>query len=262
MVPRGVLGGVTAILIAAAPLAAQGGLIDMGAAQPRVHRAGSGDGFLFTAPNVTLELRGGWNFARASSDIFSFVDSTLTLNKSDFNSLAGGAELGLRLNDRFTWLFDLGLDRTSHPSEFRDWVDQNNLPIQQRTTLTRVPLTVGVKAYLLPPGRSVGDFAWLPSRLAVYVGAAGGIMHYQFTQHGDFVDYTNSSIFTTTYSSGSWGAIGQVLGGAELGMTKHFALDMQARYTFGSAPMNNAFVNFNAIDLSGLQTTLGLSWRL
>lgn len=258
------IGGIAlALLLGAAPLVAQGGtLIDMGVARPEVHRAKSGDGFLFKAPNVTLELRGGMSFPRASGGIFSFIDTTLTLSRSDFNSFVAAGEVGIRITDRLTALMDIGVERAAQPSEFRYYLDQNNLPIQQRTTFTRVPLTVGLKAYLLPPGRAVGDFAWLPNRIAVYVGAAGGVMHYQFTQRGDFVDNTDLSIFRTTYSSADWGTIGQVLGGAEITMTKHLAVDLQTRYTLGSANMSSPFVGFDRIDLNGLQTTVGLSWRL
>lgn len=251
------------LLLVAAPLLAQSGtLIDMGTSPQQIDRPGSGDGFLFSAPKVTLELRGGISFPRASSDVFTLVDTTLTLSRSDFNAITGVAEVGVRINDRFSAIFDLGIEHSGQPSEYRNYLDQNNQPIQQHTSFTRVPLTAGLKAYLVPAGRSVGDFAWLPNRLALYVGAAGGLMHYQFTQQGDFVDLADLSIFGAKYSSSDWAPIGQLLGGAEITVTKHLAADIQTRYTFGSGKMSNPFVGFDRIDLNGLQTSAGLSWRL
>ena len=56
--------------------------------------------------------------------------------------------------------------RSSTQSEFRHWLDNNDLPIQQTTEFQRVPLTASLKMYLGPPGRSIGRFAWIPKRFA------------------------------------------------------------------------------------------------
>ena len=45
----------------------------------------AGDGFLFGQPRVTLTARGGFDLARASSDIFSFTTERLTVERGDFS---------------------------------------------------------------------------------------------------------------------------------------------------------------------------------
>ena len=72
--------------------------------------------------------------------------------------------------------------QSTTPSEFRDYVDNNRQPIQQTTEFRRLPLTGSLKAYLSKTGRSIGHFAWIPSRYAPYVGGGGGAMWYRFRQ--------------------------------------------------------------------------------
>src|SRR5689334_20516710 len=115
-----------------------------------------GSGFLFKQPHVSFSLRGGYALASASSDIFSFTTNELTVKRRDFNALTFGSDFAIRLNHRFDLTFSGSYAGEKTPSEFRNWVDQNNLPIQQTTNFVRVPLIAGLKAYLTPRGRSIG----------------------------------------------------------------------------------------------------------
>ena len=59
-------------------------------------------------------------------------------------------------------------------NEFRDWVDNNDEPIEQETKFRRLPLTVALRYYLTDRGRAVSQFAYIPNRYAPYVGVGGG----------------------------------------------------------------------------------------
>src|SRR2546423_13901688 len=107
-----------------------------------------GSGFLFKEPIGSFSLRGGFSHATAGSDIFSFAARQLTLAKGDFSGLTVGADLAFRLTPRLDLVFGSDYAGTSKRSEFRDFVDQDNLPIEQTTSLMRVPATIGLKAYL------------------------------------------------------------------------------------------------------------------
>ena len=82
-----------------------------------------------------------------------------------------------------------GLNHARTTQLLREFTDNNDLPIQQSTKYRRVPLTVGLKYYLADRGRSVGEFAYIPSKIAPYVGVGAGAMWYKFEQNGDFVDF-------------------------------------------------------------------------
>src|SRR6476659_10616462 len=116
----------------------------------------AGNGYLFHAPYVTFNVRGGYAGATARSDVFDDVTSQLTLNKRDFGSLTVGADIGFSLTSKLDLTFDAGYSRSSHKSEFRDFVDNNDQPIEQTTTFERVPFTANLKLHLAPTGRSVG----------------------------------------------------------------------------------------------------------
>ncbi|HET9984994.1 MAG TPA: hypothetical protein VFQ38_15450 [Longimicrobiales bacterium] len=224
--------------------------------------ASSGGGFLFGAPHGFLALRVGASFPRAASDVFDHSRQYLTLERGDFAGVTFGGDVGVRLLSRLDGVLSLGVSHASHPSEDQNFVEDNNLPIRQQTSFTQVPITAGLRLSLLPEGRAVGSLAWIPSRVVPFVGAGGGLTYYRFVQSGDFVDYTDQTIFTDELRSSGWGPTAHVFGGFDISLSPRFALTAQARYTWASAGMDQTtFDGFNDIDLSGLQTTVGLNVR-
>lgn len=223
----------------------------------------SGNGFLFQEPRGSFALRGGYARANAGGDLFSFVTDQLTLKRGDFSGLTASADMALRVAPRIDLVFGAGYTGTSTQSEVRRFVDQNNLPIAQTTSLQRVPVTASVRAYLTPRGRSVGNFAWVPARLAPYVGAGGGAMWYRFHQQGDFVDFntSNQEVFTGDFTSSKWTPVAQTMAGIDYSLSPRIALTGEARYTRAKANLSESFTGFKQIDLSGLSTTIGLYVR-
>lgn len=226
------------------------------------HAQRAGDGFLFQTPGGSLGFRGGFEYATANSDVFAFVTDELTLDRSDFSSPTFGAFLAFRLSGRNDLVFDAGYSTTSRNSEFRDWVDQNDLPIQQTTSLRRIPLTVGLRHYITSRGRSIGRFAWIPARRALYVGIGGGMMEYKFRQTGDFIDFTTLNVFDDEFVSQAWTPVATASAGLDLGVGLNTMANVELRYTWAQGPMSSDFVGFDRIDLSGLALTAGLSFRL
>ena len=244
----------TAILALSAVLA-------FGAATP-LHGQRSGNGYLFGEPEGRLTLRGGYARATAGSDVFAQSIDLLTINKSDFSGLTLGAEAGFGLTSRLEISLDASYSHAAKGSEFRHFVDNKDLPIEQRTTFDRVPLTANLRFYLTEPGRSIGKFAWIPSRFVPWVGAGGGMMYYRFAQVGDFVNFKNGNVFASTLESSDWTGMVQGMGGADITLSPHVALRADARYLWAKAPLGPSFSNFDRIDLSGVQGTLGFTYRL
>src|SRR5213592_2515770 len=164
----------------------------------------AGDGFLFHTPLFTWGIHGGFDRAIAGSDLFSFVTKQLSLDRGDFSSDTVGTTLALPVSRFNDIVFDVGYASVSRRSEFRDWVDQNNLPIEQTTSLRRIPITLSVKHYLAPRGRSIGRFAWIPAARAAYIGAGAGLMEYRFHQVGDFVNFQTLNISPDEFESKAW----------------------------------------------------------
>src|SRR5207245_482360 len=100
----------------------------------------AGNGYLFHAPYVTIGVRGGYAAATAGSDVFTDLTRQLTLNKSDFGSLTIGGDVAFRLTSHLDFTIDAAYSRSNRKSDFRDFVDNNNLPIEQTTSFERIPI--------------------------------------------------------------------------------------------------------------------------
>jgi opacity protein-like surface antigen len=222
----------------------------------------AGDGYLFHPPVATIGLRGGYSAATAGSDVFDDVTRQLTLNKGDFGSLTIGADIGFRITSKLDITVDAGYSRSSHKSEFRDFVDNNDLPIEQTTTFERIPFTANLKLHLAPPGRSIGTLAWIPSRFVPYIGGGIGVMRYRFEQQGDFVDFNTNAVFNSSFDAQDWAFVQQVMAGAEYNVSPKFGVTFDARYLHGRGTLGAAFNGYDKIDLSGVSGSVGLSLRL
>lgn len=221
----------------------------------------TGDGFLFREPTLTLALRGGFDRAGAESDLFAFSTEQLTLSRGDFDAPAVGGDLVVRLAPRLALALGASYAASRADSEFRDWVDQDDRPIEQTTRFQRLALTASGRFYLAPRGRSVGRLAWIPARAAPYVGAGAGALWYRFRQEGDFVDFQTSEVFGDVLESTGWAPVAQLLAGADVSLTPRLGLTGEARYLWGQAEPNRAFRDFDEMDLSGASLSLGLTYR-
>ena len=221
-----------------------------------------GSGFLFHKPDARLTVRVGYDHANANSDLFKQVTEDLTLNKRDFSGLTFGGELGIPISDRIEIAVEGGYSRASKGSEFRHFIDNNDLPIEQTTQFERAPVIGSVRFYIIPPGRSIGKLAWIPSKFTTWVSAGAGTMWYRFRQDGDFVDFNTSNVYTSFYESSGWTTTGQVAGGVDVSLNSLVAIRSSVQSQWAKGPLNRDFVGFEKLDLSGVSATVGLTFRL
>jgi len=226
------------------------------------HAQAAGDGYLFHRPNVTFSVRGGYAHASAGSDVFDEVTSNLTLDRGDFSGLTFGGDLAVHVSDRTSIVLAAGYSRSKHESEFRDFVDNNDLPIEQTTTFERIPLTVNLRINLASTGRTVGQLAWIPNRIVPYVGAGVGAMRYRFRQEGDFVNFNTNAVFPALLLAEEWTLVGQGMAGVDYNVSPRLGVSFDARYLHARGELGPSFTGYERIDLSGLTGTIGLSYRL
>ncbi len=233
------------------------------AVRPAVAHAqsGAGDGFLFHAPQAALSLRLGRAWPSANSRVFDFTAQQLTLNRGHFAGFSAAADLDVTLTHRFALQLGAAVSSREAGSEYRDFVDNKDLPIEQRTTFERAPLTLGLKWFAKSPGRSLGRFAWVPSKFAPYVAGGVGMMYYRFHQTGDFVDFSNFDVFHSTMESSGWTNMAYGATGVDYALSTRLGLLTEARYERAHGPMSSDFVGFDRIDLSGVSVTAGLHLR-
>ena len=220
--------------------------------------------FMFHEPNVTLSLIIGYGVPRAGSDLFQEVDETFTLDKSDFHMPVIGGGLSIFLNDRMDLAFEISYARSDTWSEYVDWVDENDLPIEQETIFTQVPLTMSLRYFLMDRGRKVGNFSWIPTEWAPYIGVGGGGMFYQFEQAGDFIDFFDEDlpIFRDRFLSEGWAWVGHLFGGLQWAFSPQWVVTAEGRYSLAEADLDRfSFDMYEPIDLSGFRATLGIGVR-
>lgn len=215
--------------------------------------------FLFSAPDGSIAVRGSWLFARAGSDWFDFVSDHLTLEPDDFNVPGFGIDVSLAVAPRADIQFGFDYSRASISSEYRDFVDNNRLPITQATRLREVNLSGNIKFALTERGRGIGRFAWVPRRVVPYVGAGGGVLWFDVNQTGDFVDFVDLSIFTDVFQSRGWAPSAQMFGGVDLRLFKRLYVMFDGRYLWAAGDLGRDWIDFEPIDLAGFRLSAGIN---
>jgi hypothetical protein len=215
--------------------------------------------FLFGKPKASAGLRGGWTFARAGSDWYDFVTSSLTLENRDFNRPAIGADVGVVVAPRLEAVFSLDFGRASTPSEYRNFVDNLRLPIEQRTELRQTNLSGGLKYFPLGRGHEVSRLAWVPRTVAPYVGGGAGALWFDMKQFGDFVDFVDNSVFVDAFTATGVAPSAHVFGGVDVRVWRRLFVSLDARYLWAAGDLGTDWIDFDPIDLTGMRVSAGVN---
>jgi hypothetical protein len=253
---RGLLVGCAALTLLAPPALAQ--TPDPSASAQASVAAPSSPDFMLGRPRAAIGVRGNWHMASTGSDIYDFVTDQLTLEKTNFNTGSLGIEFAANLTPRVDLVAGFDLNRTKTPSEYRDFIDNRGMPIEQTTTLSQYNFTGSLKFALVPKGRNISRLAWIPSTVVPYIGAGGGIGQYSFEQSGDFVDFQDNRIFTDYFESEGWAPVAHVFGGTDVQIFSRMLLSVEARYAWSKADLEQDFIDFEPIDLGGFKVGVGV----
>jgi hypothetical protein len=218
--------------------------------------------FLFGRPSGTIGLRVGWLSSRSGSDWYDFVTDQLTIDRTNFNGPGIGTDLGITITRRLDLMIGFDYSQSTTASEYRRFVDNNRLPIQQTTLLRGANFSGGVKFALTERGREVGRLAWVPRKVVPFIGAGGGATWFQVKQTGDFVDYVDLSVFTDVFESKGWAPTAHAFGGVDVRVLRRAYVTFDARYTWASGNLGADWIDFDPIDLSGLRLSAGFNFIL
>lgn len=223
--------------------------------------AQGGDGYLFKEPVVSFTLRTGYSMPRAGSDLFSFTQEQLTVEKSDFYAPVLEGRVSVRVSPRVDIMATIGGGGSTTRSEMREWEGTDGLPITQSTRFSVLRATFGTKVYLTDRGRRVGRFAWIPEKLTPYVGADAGWSIFEFEQDGEFVDFETLDIYNDRYFSDGSAATVQTMAGLDVSLNNRVLFNTEARYGWARAELGRDFVGFEKLDLAGFQVAAGFTFR-
>ncbi len=216
--------------------------------------------FQFGAPSMSISIRGSWFVPRAQSDWYNFVTDQLTIDRADLSAAGIVGDVTLFATPRLDLVFSADYGSKTVGSEYRDFVDNNRLPINQSTRLRQATMTAGVKFAVTRRGRDVGSLAWVPYRFVPYVGGGGGVLWYEMSQYGDFVDFQDWSVFPDLFEAQGWAPTGYVNGGVDIHIYRPLYVTVDGRYQWAGAELSGNWVGFEPLDLGGLRLSTGLSF--
>lgn len=216
--------------------------------------------FLFGRPNGSVAIRGGWVFSRAGSDWYDFVTDRLTIEDGAFNTPAIGFDVAVSATPRLDAVVGFDFGKTTVHSEYRRFVDNNRLPINQQTELRNANISGSLKFALTERGREIGQLAWVPRTVVPYIGAGGGLYWFKLRQQGDFVDFVDLSVFSDVFESTGWAPSGHVFGGADIKLHRRVFLTFEARYLWAAGDLGPEWIDFDPLDLAGLRLSTGVSF--
>lgn len=242
-------------------------VISSGAFTPLHLQAQSRADYMLGRPKATLTLRVGAARPNASDGVFAATGTNgqrlLTLDADKFLGVSAGGDIGVPLSQRVELQLSATVASRRVESEYRDFVDNNDLPIAQATRLRRAPVSIGLRYNLVPAGRSVSRLAWVPAKLVPYVAAGGGAMYYKFQQEGDFVDFrsTNLDVFAAKLEAKGWAPLAYAAGGITWAVLPAVAINTELRYDHSRTPLKGDYTGFDNTALSGLGLTTGFQFR-
>lgn len=219
------------------------------------------DGYLFGRPRFDLALGVGYDQARAASALFDFTSDQLTIPRRGYGGSAGRLDLAWTLSPRWSLVLGFGGSEAVIPSEFRDWIGSDDLPVEQTTTFSRQPAVLGARWYLLERGRSISRFAWVPGRWTAFFGGGAGMVSWSFRQEGEWVDYRTLEIFREDFEATGTAPYFELSAGGEWSLGPRWFLRAEARQGWARDGLGRDFVDFDQIDLAGSGAQIGAGIR-
>jgi hypothetical protein len=245
------------LVLATTPAATFAGDDPLPAPLPQVR---PGPDFFFSPPRGSVSVRGSWDLLQANGDWFGFVRKQLTLDRGDFRLPGISTDVNLAMSPRFDLVFSADYGGHARDSEYRDFVDNQRQPIVQTTRLREGSATAGVRYALRPRGRSISSLAWIPSRLVPYVGGGAGVLWYSLLQYGDFVDFSDFSVFRDQFPSRGATPVAYGNAGVDLQIFKRLYATVDARYKWARPKLDaTVWSGFDPLDLNGVRVSTGLS---
>ena len=178
---------------------------------------------------------------RSHDDVLRSNQDFLIFDIGEFHGPTFGAEYLVGLGNWLDAGLGVGYFSQTVPSVYADYVNANGREIEQDLRLRMVPFTATVR--FLPLGHTSG--------VEPYFGAGVAIVNWKYTESGEFVDFTDDSIFPDSFT-GSGTATGPlILGGVRVPLGA-FKLGGEIRWQHaeGDLPLDQGFAG-NKIDLGG-----------
>lgn len=213
--------------------------------------------FPVAASAGSLDLRVGWFFPRAESNLFA-DDAVLyreatgePLKSGSWDNWTGGVQFNQAVHDLVELGFSVDYYGRTIDTAYRDYVTESGRDIFQTLQLDIVP--VGFQVRIGPTRRG---------KLSPYIAGGVDLFFWEYEEYGDFIDFDDpaNTIIPDAFISDGVATGFHVAGGVRVPLGDDFSLVMEGRYQWAEDDMGEDFAG-NKIDLSGASATLGVNLR-
>ncbi len=178
--------------------------------------------------------------ARVDGDVLLANRDLLDFDVSDFNTGSVGIEWLLPVGEFVEVGAGVGYTSRSVPTVYNEFVNRDGREIEQDLKLRTVPFTATLR--FLPFGRS--------RAVQPYLGGGVGVINYRYSEIGDFVDFTDRSVFTDRFVATGTEVGPVALAGIRFPLGDAFALGGEVRYQKAEADLSEDFLG-PKLDLGG-----------
>ena len=234
------LGAVIATLLVPALAEAQVYRVSRGDSR---HAVGFGVGY--------FSLRG--EDSRADDDVLLNDLPSLAFDIGDFNGAVFDGEWLVGVSDYLEAGVGLGFYQRTVPSVYRDFQNANGTEIEQDLKLRVVPFTATVR--FLPMGRGAA--------VEPYVGVGLGVNRWRYSETGEFVDFSDDTIFRARYIADGTASGPVVLGGLRAPVGDAWTVGGELRWhrAEGEIDVVESGLLGSTIDLGGLTASFKVHLR-
>jgi hypothetical protein len=228
-------------------------LCSAAAGYAEMYRYGSSEG-------LDMTIKGGYYMMRGESDLWQYNSEIFIYEPSDLNGFAIMVGLNYHLNSFITFSIEVGGSYAHTYTQYRDYVDEFDMPIETDIELSVVPIEVGLKFNILGRGKYIGRFdAYEKNPIIPYIGGGVGMYLWNYTEYGDYIDFANDEIVYAEFEADrvSFGAF--VVAGLEIPMGRRFGFLMEYKYLWLKGDLGEAFTGFEDFDLGGQIVYIGIT---
>jgi opacity protein-like surface antigen len=147
-------------------------------------------------------------------------------------------------------LISIGSWETDVAQEYREFVDPDGLSIFHTTSFELSSLEVGL----------IWRITGRDATVSPYFGAGGGWYDWSLTEDGEFIDFTDLSIFSARFtdSGDTYGWFW--IAGLEVPVGESWRIFAEGRWTEMEDSLSGDFEGLGTLDLGGTTVSFGAGW--
>jgi outer membrane protein W len=191
--------------------------------------------------------------SRVAGDVVLANFDYLVFEIDDFNSGTVAGEWLVGIGDYLEAGVGVGYQQATVPSVYRDLVSENGFEIVQEMKLRVVP--INATARFLPIGRR--------GAVQPYVGGGIAIQNWRYSEYGEFVDFTDETIFNARYTADGTTVGPLLVAGLRAPVADVFLIGGEVRWTRGEGDTHPEETGLLApkVDLGGWSFNFGFHFR-